>query len=132
MYNSPLFSIVLLKPILDIFHIFSIPKGRNVIIEQSWGSSKITKDGVTVAKAVELQDKFENIGAKVLQEVATKSNNDAGDGTTCSTVLAKSIAADIIRNSTAGRNPIQIRKVIFFPFSVLKSISIFTISMNKP
>jgi len=88
------------------------PSGRNVIIEQSWGSSKITKDGVTVAKAVELQDKFENIGAKVLQEVATKSNNDAGDGTTCSTVLAKSIAADIIRNSTAGRNPIQIRKGI--------------------
>lgn len=88
------------------------PKGRNVIIEQSWGSHKITKDGVTVAKAIELQDKLENIGAKVLQEVATKSNETAGDGTTSATVLAKSIANDVIKNCVAGRNPIHIRNGI--------------------
>jgi len=88
------------------------PKGRNVIIEQSWGSHKITKDGVTVAKAIELEDKLENIGAKVLQEVASKSNDSAGDGTTTATVLAKSIATDVIKNCSAGRNPIHIRNGI--------------------
>ena len=70
------------------------PKGRNVIIEQSWGSPKITKDGVTVAKAVELKDKYQNIGAKLVQDVANKTNDEAGDGTTCATVLARAIAKE--------------------------------------
>merc|ERR1719427_2335678 len=68
------------------------PKGRNVVIESSWGGPKITKDGVTVAKAVELKDKFQNIGAKLVQDVANKTNETAGDGTTTATVLARAIA----------------------------------------
>ena len=70
------------------------PKGRNVIIEQSWGSPKITKDGVTVAKAIEVKCKFMNIGAKLVQDVANNTNEQAGDGTTTATVLARSIAKE--------------------------------------
>ena len=73
------------------------PKGRNVILEQSWGSPKITKDGVTVAKGVELKDKFQNIGAKLVQDVANNTNEEAGDGTTTATVLARAIAKEGFR-----------------------------------
>ena len=86
------------------------PKGRNVIIEQSWGSPKITKDGVTVAKAVELKDKFENIGAKLVQEVANKTNEEAGDGTTAATIIARGIAKEGFERITRGANPVEIRK----------------------
>merc|ERR1739846_166118 len=86
------------------------PKGRNVIIESSWGSPKITKDGVTVAKAVELKDKFENIGAKLVQDVANKTNEEAGDGTTTATVLARAIACKGFDNVTHGANPVEIRR----------------------
>ncbi|CAI9716122.1 shock 60 [Octopus vulgaris] len=85
------------------------PKGRNVIIEQSWGSPKITKDGVTVAKAVELKDKFMNIGAKLVQDVANNTNEEAGDGTTTATVLARSIAKEGFDKISRGANPIEIR-----------------------
>merc|ERR1711879_519923 len=68
------------------------PKGRNVLIEQSWGGPKITKDGVTVAKAIDLEDKLENIGAKLVQDVANSTNDEAGDGTTTATVLARAFA----------------------------------------
>uniref|UniRef100_A0A8C8TJ58 Heat shock protein 60 n=1 Tax=Peromyscus maniculatus bairdii TaxID=230844 RepID=A0A8C8TJ58_PERMB len=68
------------------------PKGRTVIIEQSWGSPKVTKDGVTVAKSIDLKDKYKNIGAKLVQDVANNTNEEAGDGTTTATVLARSIA----------------------------------------
>jgi len=86
------------------------PKGRNVIIEQSWGSPKITKDGVTVAKAIELKDKFQNIGAKLVQDVANNTNEEAGDGTTTATVLARAIAKEGFEKITKGANPIEVRK----------------------
>ena len=86
------------------------PKGRNVVIESSWGGPKITKDGVTVAKAVELKDKFENIGAKLVQDVANKTNEEAGDGTTTATVLARAIASKGFDNVTHGSNPVEIRR----------------------
>ena len=86
------------------------PKGRNVIIEQSWGSPKITKDGVTVAKGIELKDKFQNIGAKLVQDVANNTNEEAGDGTTTATVLARAIAKEGFEKISRGANPVEIRK----------------------
>merc|ERR1719430_2084130 len=86
------------------------PKGRNVVIESSWGGPKITKDGVTVAKAVELADKMENIGAKLVQDVANKTNEEAGDGTTTATILARAIACKGFDNVTHGSNPVEIRR----------------------
>lgn len=85
-------------------------QGRNVILEQSWGSPKITKDGVTVAKAIELKDRFQNIGAKLVQDVANNTNEEAGDGTTTATVLARSIAREGFERISKGANPIEIRK----------------------
>ncbi|KAI9825228.1 MAG: chaperonin [Thelocarpon impressellum] len=86
------------------------PKGRNVLIESSYGSPKITKDGVTVAKAVTLKDKFENLGARLLQDVASKTNEVAGDGTTTATVLARAIFAETVKNVAAGCNPMDLRR----------------------
>ncbi|KAJ1371180.1 chaperonin [Parelaphostrongylus tenuis] len=86
------------------------PKGRNVIIEQSWGSPKITKDGVTVAKAIDLKDKYHNMGAKLIQDVANKANEEAGDGTTCATILARSITKEGFENISKGANAIEIRR----------------------
>lgn len=90
-------------------------QGRNVILEQSWGSPKITKDGVTVAKGIELKDKYQNIGAKLVQDVANNTNEEAGDGTTTATVLARAIAKEGFEKISKGANPIEIRKgqVIF-------------------
>lgn len=85
-------------------------QGRNVIIEQSWGSPKITKDGVTVAKAIELKDKFQNIGAKLVQDVANNTNEEAGDGTTTATVLARAIAKEGFESISKGANPVEIRR----------------------
>ena len=86
-------------------------QGRNVLIEQSFGGPKITKDGVTVAKAVELEDKYENIGAKLVSDVANKTNDVAGDGTTCATVLTRAIAVEGFKAVAAGLNPNDLRKV---------------------
>ncbi|KAK3588175.1 hypothetical protein CHS0354_012240 [Potamilus streckersoni] len=86
------------------------PKGRNVILEQSWGSPKITKDGVTVAKGIDLADKYQNIGAKLVQDVANSTNEEAGDGTTAATVLARAIAKEGFEHMSRGCNPIEIRK----------------------
>merc|ERR1712137_696087 len=86
------------------------PKGRNVLIESSYGSPKITKDGVTVAKAISLQDKFENLGARLLQDVASKTNEAAGDGTTTATVLARAIFSETVKNVAAGCNPMDLRR----------------------
>ena len=91
-------------------HNFSQFQGRNVIIESSWGAPKITKDGVTVAKAVELKDKFQNIGAKLVQDVANNTNEKAGDGTTTATVLARAIAKAGFDRVTHGANPVEIRR----------------------
>ncbi|MDF7627314.1 chaperonin GroEL [Lactobacillaceae bacterium L1_55_11] len=85
------------------------PKGRNVVLEQSFGSPTITNDGVTIAKAVELEDHFENMGAQLVAEVASKTNDIAGDGTTTATVLAQAIVGEGLKNVTAGANPVGIR-----------------------
>jgi len=88
------------------------PRGRNVVIEKKWGSPTITKDGVTVAKEVELEDKFENMGAQLVREVASKTNDVAGDGTTTATVLAQSIVNEGLRYVAAGGAPLAVKKGI--------------------
>ena len=88
------------------------PKGRNVILDKKFGSPLITNDGVTIAKEIELEDRFENMGAQLVKEVATKTNDVAGDGTTTATVLAQAIIREGLKNVTAGANPVLIRKGI--------------------
>src|SRR3546814_595589 len=88
------------------------PKGRNVVIEKSFGAPRITKDGVTVAKEIELKDKFENMGAQMLREVASKQNDKAGDGTTTATVLAQSIVREGSKAVAAGMNPMDLKRGI--------------------
>ncbi len=88
------------------------PKGRNVIIEKKFGAPSVTKDGVSVAKEIELEDKFENIGAQLVKEVASKTADDAGDGTTTATVLAQSIVQVGLKNVTAGANPMDLKRGI--------------------
>lgn len=88
------------------------PKGRNVVIEKKFGSPQITKDGVTVAKEIELLNKFENIGAQMVKEVASKTSDDAGDGTTTATVLTQSIVSVGLKNVTAGANPMDLKRGI--------------------
>ena len=88
------------------------PKGRNVVLEKKWGSPTITKDGVTVAKEVELEDPFENMGAQLCREVASKTNDVAGDGTTTATVLAQSLVAEGLKYVAAGGNPILVKRGI--------------------
>ena len=88
------------------------PKGRNVIIDKSYGAPQITKDGVTVAKEIELEDKFQNMGAQLVKEVASKTNDDAGDGTTTATILAQSIIGVGLKNVTAGANPMELKRGI--------------------
>src|SRR5213593_4829642 len=86
------------------------PKGRNVVIEKSFGAPRITKDGVTVAKEIELEDKFENMGAQMLREVASKTNDTAGDGTTTATVLAQAIVREGAKAVAAGMNPMDLKR----------------------
>jgi chaperonin GroEL len=88
------------------------PKGRNVILEKSFGAPRITKDGVTVAKEIELKDRFENMGAQMLREVASKTNDVAGDGTTTATVLAQSIVREGMKSVAAGMNPMDLKRGI--------------------
>jgi len=88
------------------------PKGRNVVLEKSWGSPTITNDGVSIAKEIELEDKFENLGAQLVKEVASKTNDIAGDGTTTATVLAQAMIKEGLKNVTAGANPILIKRGI--------------------
>ena len=88
------------------------PKGRNVIIEKSWGAPTITKDGVTVAKEIDLEDKFENMGAQMVKEVASKTSDMAGDGTTTATVLARAIYEEGQKLVAAGNNPMAIKRGI--------------------
>ena len=86
------------------------PKGRNVILDKSFGAPRITKDGVTVAKEIELADKFENMGAQMVREVASKTNDEAGDGTTTATVLAHSIVREGAKSVAAGMNPMDLKR----------------------
>ena len=97
------------------------PKGRNVVIDKSFGAPLITKDGVTVAKEIELENKFENMGAQMVKEVASKTNDDAGDGTTSATVLAQSIYKEGAKVVTAGHNPMQIKRGIDMAVEAVKA-----------
>src|SRR6059036_4164915 len=88
------------------------PRGRNVVLEKKWGSPTITKDGVTVAKEIELEDPYEKIGAELVKEVAKKTDDVAGDGTTTATVLAQALVREGLRNVAAGANPMSLKKGI--------------------
>src|SRR5512135_3163391 len=88
------------------------PRGRNVVLDKKWGSPTITKDGVTVAKEISLEDPYQNMGAQMLREVASKTSDIAGDGTTTATVLAEAIFREGLRNVTAGSNPMHIKRGI--------------------
>ena len=101
------------------------PKGRNVIIDKKFGAPQVTKDGVTVAKAVELEDAFANMGAQMVREVASKTNDDAGDGTTTATVLAQAIISVGLKNVTAGANPMDIKR------GIDKAVAIVVESLRK-
>uniref|UniRef100_A0A8C8TAT8 60 kDa heat shock protein, mitochondrial n=1 Tax=Peromyscus maniculatus bairdii TaxID=230844 RepID=A0A8C8TAT8_PERMB len=110
------------------------PKGRTVIIEQSWGSPKVTKDGVTAAKLIDLKDEYKNIGAKLVQDVANNTNEEAGDGTTTATVLARSIAKEGFEKISKGANPVEIRRHVMLqskPVTTPEEIAqVATISAN--
>ena len=101
------------------------PKGRNVILDKKFGAPLITNDGVTIAKEIELEDKFENMGAQLVKEVATKTNDVAGDGTTTATVLAQAIIREGLKNVTAGSNPILLRK------GIKKAVDVAVEELNK-
>ncbi|MEE2774863.1 MAG: TCP-1/cpn60 chaperonin family protein, partial [Pseudomonadota bacterium] len=88
------------------------PKGRNVVLDKSFGAPRITKDGVTVAKEIELEDKFENMGAQMVKEVASRTNDTAGDGTTTATILAQSIVHEGLKSVAAGMNPMDLKRGI--------------------
>ena len=88
------------------------PKGRNVVIDKKFGAPQVTKDGVTVAKEVELEDRFQNMGVQMVREVASKTNDQAGDGTTTATVLAQEIISVGLKNVTAGANPMDLKRGI--------------------
>src|SRR5512145_2231382 len=88
------------------------PRGRNVVIEKKFGSPGVISDGVTIAKEIEVEDPFENMGAQLVREVASKTNDVAGDGTTTATVLAQAIIAEGLKNVAAGSNPMAVKKGI--------------------
>ena len=90
------------------------PKGRNVILDKSFGAPTVTKDGVSVAKEIELEDKFENMGAQMVKEVASKTNDEAGDGTTTATILAQAIVKEGCKYVTAGMNPMDIKSCLLY------------------
>lgn len=98
------------KKLNDAVKVTMGPRGRNVLIQKSFGAPAITKDGVSVAKEVELSDTLENMGASLVKEVANKTNDEAGDGTTTATVLAHAIFKEGLRNITAGANPIEVKR----------------------
>ncbi|MFH1429895.1 MAG: chaperonin GroEL [Candidatus Uhrbacteria bacterium] len=106
------------------------PKGRNVILDRGFGSPTVTKDGVTVAKEIELEDKFENVGADLLREVATKTNDVSGDGTTTATLLAQAIISEGMKNVTAGTNPVAIRRGI--EKGVIAIVDELRLKISKP
>ena len=87
------------------------PKGRNVVLDKKFGTPLITNDGVTIAKEIELPDEFENMGAQLVKEVATKTNDEAGDGTTTATLLAQAIVREGLKNLAAGANPMILKRV---------------------
>ncbi|MBE7063738.1 MAG: chaperonin GroEL, partial [Ruminococcaceae bacterium] len=96
----------------DVVKVTLGPKGRNVVLDKKFGAPLITNDGVTIAKEVELEDPFENMGAQLVKEVATKTNDIAGDGTTTATLLAQALIQEGMKNVAAGANPMIVRKGI--------------------
>ncbi|PQM63907.1 MAG: molecular chaperone GroEL, partial [Rhodobacteraceae bacterium] len=105
------------------------PKGRNVVLDKSFGAPRITKDGVTVAKEIELEGKFENMGAQMVKEVASKTNDTAGDGTTTATLLAQAIVREGLKSVAAGMNPMDLKRGIDMAVdSVVASIK----KMSRP
>ena len=122
------------------------PKGRNVVLDKSYGAPRTTKDGVTVAKEIDLQDKFENMGAQMVKEVASKTNDEAGDGTTTATILAQAIVREGVKYVTAGMNPMDVKvgdlvifgkwsgteiKIDGKEYSIMKESDIMGISKGK-
>ena len=101
------------------------PKGRNVILDKKFGSPTITKDGVTVAKEIDLKDPMENLGARMVREVASKTSDVAGDGTTTATVLAQCLFREGIKNVTAGGNPMEIKR------GIEKAVAVVTEELKK-
>ena len=101
-----------LNTLADTVKITLGPKGRNVVLDKKYGAPLITNDGVTIAKEVELEDPFENMGAQLIKEVATKTNDVAGDGTTTATLLAQAMIREGLRNLAAGANPMILRSGI--------------------
>jgi len=100
------------KKLADAVQVTLGPRGRNVVIDKKFGAPTVTKDGVTVAKEIELEDQFENMGAQMVKEVATKTNDVAGDGTTTATILAAAIYKESLKNVTAGANPMDLKRGI--------------------
>ena len=100
------------KKLNDVVRLTMGPKGRNVVLEKKYGGPLITNDGVTIAKEIDLKDPEENMGAQLVKEVATKTNDVAGDGTTTATLLAAALLEEGIRNVVAGANPIMLKKGI--------------------
>src|SRR5271155_4351292 len=96
----------------DVVKVTLGPKGRNVVLSKTYGAPTITNDGVTIAKEIELEDHFENMGAQLVREVATKTNDVAGDGTTTATVLAQALVREGLRNVAAGANPMSLKRGI--------------------
>src|SRR5436189_4341062 len=96
----------------DVVSVTLGPKGRNVVLDKKWGSPTITNDGVTIAKDIELEDPFENMGAQLAKEVATKTNDVAGDGTTTAVVLGQALVSEGLRVVTAGANPMVVKRGI--------------------
>ena len=94
----------------DIVKVTLGPKGRNVVMDKSFGAPRITKDGVTVAKEIELKDKFENMGCQLVRDVANKTNDSAGDGTTTATLLTQAIASEGMKSVAAGMNPMDLKR----------------------
>ena len=107
------------------------PKGRNVVIDKSYGAPRTTKDGVTVAKEIELEDKFENMGAQMVKEVASKTNDEAGDGTTTATILAQAIVKEGTKYVTAGMNPMDVKRGIDAAVEHVKNKLISSAQMVK-
>src|SRR6056297_2301168 len=104
------------------------PKGRNVVLDKKFGSPTVTKDGVTVAKEIELEDPFENMGAQMVREVASKTSDIAGDGTTTATVLAEAIYREGLKNVTAGANPMDLKRGIE---KAVESITVYLGNISK-
>lgn len=109
------------------------PKGRNVVLDRKYGAPLITNDGVTIAKEVELEDAFENMGAQLVKEVATKTNDVAGDGTTTATLLAQALVREGMKNVAAGANPMVVKRVCRWQLTLLLKLSRARLSpLNLP